>query len=772
MTSKHLKKNLLIIISLLFVCGFSLAEEIDKYTNKNEINIRGQADPAVNVDIFVNDKKIKTVKADSDGGWSADAVPVRKEGLNQVYALARDEEGTKSNISVKLNVMVDKTPPNIYQCTVAPRSVKPGEVLEVTVKTDKDVETVTAVMPDNTVVNLQKNDEQNWSQEWVVPKVVAGGNYSLLVMAMDNAGNVSQRNSEEITIDAQPVLLIITPQEGAIVYEEIIPVKGTAKNSNSVFIQQERAVVQGDGQFAGYAKLFKPGKNQIIVQAYDATGGLMESTLSVIRLITFKDIQEHWARREIEYLATLGYVQAYPHTNIFAPDKNISRAELAALLVRIRQYPISYSETPVFSDVKTTFWAYDYIDVASRYGLVEGYPGKVYKPQNNITRAEAVAMLVRFGNIPVSRVEQAVDLDVTEKHWAVEYIAAFKASGLTPSNWQNERFYPSRPITRAEVCAILARMAEINRSIEDLIGKKTDWNYTIDSSYYTGYEQRRDSVQPAEQRVSGNKTLSSLIIGVAAPREVLVNKDLKISAASLVKLKELTAKMPDGTVQKLIFDSRTELWETAWKVPATNQLGRTRIELTALGSDGQKYMTYTNEFEIYNDVAQRSDVVDSLKGPLPGATVPVAEQTIQFDRDKNVEFTYPEYAEGESLSGVPQSGALQSAMVVSGEILTRGRMAEILAAHCKLRQAKVVAAPARDVPLTHPSVRAIKSAIVTGIIPNLAPQQFFPEKQVTKAMAAAALRKAGLAAPKLKATEGSAVLTEAEFDSWIKKKVK
>lgn len=767
--NKFVRLVFLLVFCLFFVAA-GFAEDIDKYTNKNELNLRGQADANVNVDIYVNDKKVKTVNSDESGVWSAEAVPVRKEGLNQVYALARDNEGTKSNISIKLNVMVDKTPPNIYQAIVNPHTVKPGETLEVTVKTDKDVETVTAVMPDNTVVNLEKNNEQEWSQTWIVPKIVAGGNYTLLIMAMDKAGNVTQRSTEEITIDAQPVLLILTPQDGAIVYEEIIPVKGTAKNSTSVFVQQERAVAQADGQFAGFAKLFKPGKNQIVVQAYDSTGGLMESTLSVIRLITFQDIQEHWARREIEYLATLGYVQAYPHMNIFAPDKSISRAELAALLVRIRQYPISYSETPIFSDVKTTFWAYDYIDVASRYGLVEGYPGKVYKPQNNITRAEAVAMLVRFANIPVSRVEQAVDLDVTEKHWAVEYIAAFKAAGLTPPTWQNERFYPNRPITRAEICAILARMSEVNRSIEELIGKKTDWNYNIDSSYYTGYEERHRDVQPAEQRGAGNKSLSSLIIGVAAPREVLIAKDLKISAASLIKLKSISAKFPDGTLQSLELDRKTDLWEAAWKVPANIALGKYKIEFTAIGQDEKKYFTYSNEFEIYNDVAQRGDVVDKLKA---AQTVSSVSQNIQFDDEKNVEFTYPEYAESAAYLA-PQSGpgSLAQSTVLSGENLSRAKMAEILAAHCKLRQAKVVAAPARDVPLTHPSVRAIKSAIVTGIIPNLAPQMFYPGRSVTKAQAAAALQKAGLIAPRLTVAEKTQLITETEFDSWIKKKVK
>lgn len=759
---------LLILVFNIFLLSFICADEPDKYTNKNEVSLRGQADPNVNVDIFVNDKKIRTVQSDEDGQWQAAEVPVKKEGLNQIYALARNNEGTKSNISIKLSVLVDCTPPNIYQCMVEPRSVKPGESLSVVVKTDKDVESVSAVMPDNSVINLAKTEDNEWSQQWIVPKIISGGSYSVLAMAMDKAGNVAQKNSDEVAIDAQAVLAIFTPQEGSIVYDEIIPVRGSAKNSNSIFVQQERAVIQPDGQFAGYAKLFRPGKNQIIVQAYDSGGGMLENSVSVIKLVTFPDIQEHSARREIEYLATLGIVQAYPHTNIFAPDKNISRAELAALLVRIRQYPISYSETAVFSDVKATFWAYDYIEAASKYGLVEGYPGNIYKPQNNITRAEAVAMLVRFANIPVSKVEQAVDLDVSEKHWAVEYIAAFKSAGLTPASWQQERFYPSRPITRAEVCAILARIPEINRSIEDLLGKKTDWYYNIDSSYYSNYKPLSTrEVMPAEQLT--NKNLSTLLIGAASPREVLVNKDLKITAASLIKLKQVTAKFPDGSIQPLAYDSKTDLWEAAWKVPLNNKLGRFKVELQAIGNDGQNYIANSNEFEIYNDVAQRSDVIDKLKDTTPVVTP--ADKTLQLTGDTNVEFTYPEYEENIGQVSLPEAVNL-SYSSAGQNTMTRARMAEILAVYCKLRQAKVVAAPAKDVPLNHPSVRAIKSAIVTGIIPNLAPQRFYPDKPATKGMAAAALTKAGLKPLVLNKNQKNQSISEAEFDSWIKKRVK
>jgi len=159
--------------------------------------------------------------------------------------------------------------------------------------------------------------------------------------------------------------------------------------------------------------------------------------------------------------------------------------------------------------------------------------------------------------------------------------------------------------------------------------------------------------------------------------------------------------------------------------------------------------------------------VDKLKETTGAVAIP--DKTMQIQNDTNVEFTYPEYAENNNNNNFIQDG---SGAQASTESLTRAKMAEMLAGVCKLRQAKVMAPPARDVGLNNPNVRAIKSAIVTGIIPNLAPQLFYPDKPATKQMAADALAKAGLAKPKLSAAEKDQIISEAEFDSWIKKRVK
>jgi hypothetical protein len=93
-------------------------------------------------------------------------------------------------------------------------------------------------------------------------------------------------------------------------------------------------------------------------------------------------------------------------------------------------------------------------------------------------------------------------------------------------------------------------------------------------------------------------------------------------------------------------------------------------------------------------------------------------------------------------------------------------MTELLARHGKLRRGKVNGAPAKDVAVDHPQASTIKSAIVTGVVPNVAPGKFSPSKQVTKAEAKAVLKRLKIT-KNIPATQEP--VTEKEFDGWLTK---
>ncbi len=93
-----------------------------------------------------------------------------------------------------------------------------------------------------------------------------------------------------------------------------------------------------------------------------------------------------------------GYPEADGSTT-FRPARQVTRAELAVILSRVvvkelgEQQPVAAS----FTDLeKIPAWALDGINIAAEKGLVQGYPDGTFQPDKEVTRAEAAAMIARL----------------------------------------------------------------------------------------------------------------------------------------------------------------------------------------------------------------------------------------------------------------------------------------------------------------------------------------------------------------------------------------
>lgn len=149
------------------------------------------------------------------------------------------------------------------------------------------------------------------------------------------------------------------------------------------------------------------------------------------------------------------YVTGYDDKTI-KPDNNITRAEAAALISRISSgfsADKSY-DVSKFSDVDGGAWFAKNVGYAAENSIVSGYEDGSFRPGNTITREEFAAMICRFMKYDTSASE--VFSDVPPEHWAAPYIAAMKANGII-SGYEDGSFGLGRNITRAEAIAIINR---------------------------------------------------------------------------------------------------------------------------------------------------------------------------------------------------------------------------------------------------------------------------------------------------------------------------
>ena len=164
------------------------------------------------------------------------------------------------------------------------------------------------------------------------------------------------------------------------------------------------------------------------------------------------------------------YIFGY-NDGTFRPDNNMSRAEAAAIFARLisEQKGEKISGKSNFNDVSKSEWYSDYIGYLSKYGIIKGYSNSTFRPDDNVSRAEFVAMTVRFNSLfnEVKKGSYTVKyIDVASNYWAYSDVAYAKHAGWL-NGYADGTFKGNNAITRAEVVTV------VNRAT----GRKADEGY-------------------------------------------------------------------------------------------------------------------------------------------------------------------------------------------------------------------------------------------------------------------------------------------------------
>ena len=143
----------------------------------------------------------------------------------------------------------------------------------------------------------------------------------------------------------------------------------------------------------------------------------------------------------------------------------------------------------------------DAVEVLTGLGVIEGYPDGEFKPVDNVTRAEAAAMITRMmlgrdkaDKLPIGDVKFN---DVPETNWAAKYISFCANKGIIVGVG-NGNFEPSRNVTGTELAVMLLRALGYG-TMGEYEGKGWDINGVADALYYKVFEDSEvtDFSQPA-----------------------------------------------------------------------------------------------------------------------------------------------------------------------------------------------------------------------------------------------------------------------------------
>ncbi|QOS81806.1 S-layer homology domain-containing protein [Paenibacillus sp. JNUCC31] len=149
--------------------------------------------------------------------------------------------------------------------------------------------------------------------------------------------------------------------------------------------------------------------------------------------VNYTDVSAtHWAASDIQKAQSAGIMNGMNATQ-FAPEGSITRAQMATIAYRWMQQQSTdatsstsqATDGAVFTDVSADLWASDAITYVQSAGLMTGYNDGTFKPDDKLTRAEAVKVLnVLFKRTPATGVNTPSFTDVPATHWAYADIEA------------------------------------------------------------------------------------------------------------------------------------------------------------------------------------------------------------------------------------------------------------------------------------------------------------------------------------------------------------
>lgn len=199
--------------------------------------------------------------------------------------------------------------------------------------------------------------------------------------------------------------------------------------------------------------------------AFGLTAGaiapLVTSAPSFAQAAGFSDVSStYWARDFIEELAERDIIAGFPD-GTFRPNAPVTRAQFAAMLRKANQ---EFNKGKVrnsirFNDVPSQYWAFTAIEEAYTTGFLAGYPGNVFRPEQNIPREQVLVSLANGLNYSASTSTSTVlsyySDSTSISNFARAPIAAATENQLVVNYPSLTVLNPLRNATRAEVAAFI-----------------------------------------------------------------------------------------------------------------------------------------------------------------------------------------------------------------------------------------------------------------------------------------------------------------------------
>ncbi|PKL36289.1 hypothetical protein CVV38_00050 [Candidatus Peregrinibacteria bacterium HGW-Peregrinibacteria-1] len=174
---------------------------------------------------------------------------------------------------------------------------------------------------------------------------------------------------------------------------------------------------------------------------------------------SFEDVRGHWAESFVEELREKGVVSGKGDGS-FAPEDSITRAELLKMVMEAYEISVEEASVSSFSDVSVNDWFSPYVESARTGGYISGYADGTFRPNDAVNRAEALVIMLRASEMALNFGEEASFADVSENAWYADFVSFAVEWGIV-AGYGDGNFGPSDNLTRAQAAKVIVLMTRI-----------------------------------------------------------------------------------------------------------------------------------------------------------------------------------------------------------------------------------------------------------------------------------------------------------------------
>ena len=177
------------------------------------------------------------------------------------------------------------------------------------------------------------------------------------------------------------------------------------------------------------------------------------------------------------------------------PERNLTRAEAASIFFRLLDEDVraaAMTKENTFTDVQPGDWYCTAVSTMASLGILKGYPDGSFRPNGTITRAEFAAIAARFDSSSAAATAAFSDL---AGHWSEPEVSRAAEKGWV-AGYPDASFRPENAITRAEAVTLVNRVLDrVPETAADLLDGMLCWQDNLDTSkwYYIAIQEAANS---------------------------------------------------------------------------------------------------------------------------------------------------------------------------------------------------------------------------------------------------------------------------------------